>query len=622
MMQTMRNSAKIVFFLVLVAFAGFMILQGLLSIFGKSAPGGEAPPQGVVGIVNGQQITIREFENLYRPRAQALYQEEEEPSDEELSRIRDDIWNQLTIITNLYIEASKHNIEITDAEVAEYMKLTPPQDLMTVPEFQTEEKFDLSKYQTWLQQVAASNNPEMVNFLHNFESQIRQQIMISRLQNLVASMVRITPNQAKEDFVSKNEKVKVKFILFPEKDFESEQIEIPDSAVLARYEADKENYKKQEQAIISYVTFPKRPSDNDYNELKGYADSLYKRAISGEDFGELAKEYSDDTGSAKKDGDVDWFGEGKMVEPFYEATKNLKEIGDISEPVKSQFGWHIIKLTGRREVDIPPDSSGTPRKKTEYRASHILVSVEASNATLSQIQSRADNFVQDARDNGFDESAGDFGLTVTQTKPFTSAGYIPGLGPVRELTDFAFNSDSGAISEAITTGNAFLVARLDQIIPESYRPLEEVRDGIVQRLQRERRVDLAYQRADELENEIKSGKTLDQIAQEIGKTAMESDYFARGEMVNIVGNDAAFTGAAFGLAHSEAKSAAVKSINGAYILELVDYQPADTTQFTAKADSLTQDLLVSKRQDAWNRWVRGLMQDAEIKDYRSYYYGT
>ena len=187
MMQTMRNSAKIVFFLVLVAFAGFMILQGLLSIFSDPTRGGRAAPQGVIGIVNGQDISVAAFENLYRPKAQALYQKEDEPTDEELSRIRDEVWNQLTTITNLRIEAAKHGIAVTDAEVAEYMKLTPPQDLLTLPDFQTEGQFDLSKYQSWLRQVAGTNNPDLVYFLRNFEDQMRQQILISRLQNLVAS---------------------------------------------------------------------------------------------------------------------------------------------------------------------------------------------------------------------------------------------------------------------------------------------------------------------------------------------------------------------------------------------------------------------------------------------------
>ena len=621
MMQSMRSSAKIVFFLVLVAFAGFMILQGLLSIFSDPTQGRGVPSQGVIGIVNGHEITVRAFENLYRPRAQALFQEEEEPSEEELAKIRDEVWNQLTTVTSLNIEAFRHGIEITDAEVAEYMRLTPPQDLMTIPEFQTDEKFDLAKYQSWLRQVATSNNPELVSFLQNFESQIRQQILLSRLQNLVASMVRITPASAKEDFIMKNAKAKVRYILIPQNEFSSEEIEVSDSEILARYEAEKESYRKPRQAVASYITFPRVPGDNDYNEVKGFVDSLYNRAVAGDDFAELAKEHSDDPGSGQNGGDLGWYGKDRMVEPFWEATKALKEIGDISRPVKTQYGWHIIKLTGKREVKNLKETTGKEEMETEYQASHILVKVEISGATLAQLQTKAENFIKNARENGFEESAGDFGVAISQTDPFSEGGFIPGLGSVQELSDLAFYSDPGDISEVISSRNAFIVARLDRIVPESYTPLEEVRERIVQTLEREKRVNLAYESAAEISAQIESGKTLDKIAKETGRAVMEPDYFARHEFVQNVGSDAAFIGAAFRLSRENRYSGAVKSTGGAYILELVDFQPADTAQFLAHADSLTQELRVSKRQEAWNKWVNNLMKDSEIEDYRTYYFG-
>jgi|GEM_PF-139036 len=622
MMQSMRSSAKFVFFLVLVAFAGFMILQGLISIFSDPTQGGRVAPQGVIGIVNGHEIPVTAFENLYRPKAQALFQDDEEPSDEELARIRDEVWNQLTTLTNLKIEAAKHGIDVTDSEVAEYMRLTPPQDLLTIPEFQTDEKFDLSKYQAWLRQVAASNNPELVYFLRNFEDQIRQQVLLSRLQNLVASMVRVTPTMAREDFKMKNEKIKVRYILIPQNDFASKEIKISDDEILARYEADKDTYKKPEQVVASYIRFPKAPGENDYNEVKDFVDSLYNRAIGGDDFAELAKKHSEDPGSGKNGGDVGWFGERKMVQPFWEATKALKEIGDISKPVKTQYGWHIIKLTGKREVQNAASIGETPEKEMEYKASHILIKVNISNTTMAQLQTKAENFIKNAWENGFTESAEDFGLAVTQTEPFHEGGFIPELGPAKDIFGFAFDAEPGEISEVISTRNDFMVARLDRIIPESITPLEEVEERIIKTLEREKRVDMAYNQAVSFFEEIKGGKTLDDIANIYGKTVMEPDYFARHEFVQNVGSDAAFIGAAFKLSPEYRLSGAVRSNNGAYILEFVGFQPADISQFTVKADSLTQDFRITKRQEAWNKWLNNIMKEASIEDYRSYYYGS
>jgi parvulin-like peptidyl-prolyl isomerase len=616
----MRNSAKIVFFLVLVAFAGFMVLQGLISIFSDPTQGGRVAPQGVIGIVNGEEIPIAAFENLYRPEAQALFQEEDEPTEDELQRIRDEVWNRLTTLTNLRIEAARHGVVVTDAEVAEYMKLTPPQDLLTVPDFQTEGQFDMAKYQAWLRQVAGSNNPELVYFLRNFENQMRQQILLSRLQNLIGSMVRITATEAREDFIKKNEKAKVKFLLISQGDYTEEEIVIPETDILAKYEADKEQFKRPEQAVVSYISIPRGPGDADYNEVKGLIDSLYNLAITGEDFAELAKNHSEDPGSGEKGGDLDWFGEGRMVEPFWQATTSLNEIGDISAPFKTGFGWHIVKLTGRR--DAPNINTNNPGSNVEYRASHILIKVEMSNTTLAQLQAKADNFIKDALANGFAEAAEDFGLMVTQTDPFTDGAFNPKF-PTRDLSQFAFSAEPGEISEVITTGSDFMVALLDQINPESYTPLEEVRERLNATLKREKRIDMAYDYALTLHETIKNGGTLNDIVENSGKTVLETEYFARHDFIKDgPGSDAAFIGAAFRLSPENRYSHPVRSTSGAYILEFIDFQPADTLQFTVKADSLTQDLRNTKRQEAWSKWVNTLMQEAQIEDYRPFYYGS
>ncbi len=568
MMQSMRNSAKIVFFLVLVAFAGFMVLQGLMSLFIDPTQGGKIAPQGVIGIINGAEISVTEFENNYRPKAQELFQKEDEPTDEELARVRDEVWNQVTTITNLRLEAVKHGILVTDAEVAEYMRITPPQDILTLPDFQTDERFDLAKYQVWLQQVAtAPPNAELLYFLRNFESQIRQQILISRLQNLAASMVKITKTEALENHIKKGEKVKVRYLYIPQDDFSSEEITIPEMDIQANYEADKETYKLPQQAVVSFVKFPKQPGDADYAEIKGLVDSLYTSATAGDDFAELAKQFSDDPGSGKNGGDLGWFPEGRMVKAFFEATRNLDNIGDISAPVRTQYGWHIIKLTGRREIDDPATPEDTSDMKQEYMASHILIKVETSNKTLAELEARANAFVQDAVTNDFKESAEDFGLEITQSKPFSKGGFISGLGPITQVSDFAFSSNPGDVTDVITARNEFAVAVLDEIVPESYTPLDDVRARITATLQREKRVDMAFEQAAAIARGIKEGGSLDEAARTAGKTVMEPEFFARHETAGNAGSDAAFIGSAFRLSPENRFSDAVRSTGGAYIQE-------------------------------------------------------
>ena len=618
MMQTMRSSAKIVFFFVLIAFAGFMILQGLTSIFTDPTQGGKAAPPGVIGIVDGVDIPITIFENTYRPRLRTLLQEDEEPTEEQMEQIRNEIWNNLTTMTILEIQAQRHGIEISTAEVAEYMRISPPQDLLQLPEFQTDGNFDIQKYQVWLQQMAASNQPDLMRFLNNFENQIRQQLLINRLQEFIVSTVRVTEIEVRDSFFEKNEKVKAKYIFIPRNDFDEIITEVPESEILARYEIDKDSYKRPEQAVISYVQFPKSPGEDDYAQLRQHVDSLYNELKAGADFAEMAKEVSEDVGSGKNGGDLGWFGEGKMVQPFWEATTKLKKIGDITEPVKTQFGWHIITLTGRKEAG-PAGIGNEP--SMEYKASHILLKVETSPSTLASVEEKANNFIQDAVVYGFEESAEDFQLNVTESQPFSKGGYIPNLGSVPEISDFAYKAKIGDISDVASTGNAFIVCQLISRDPEGYAPFEDVRDRVERTLLFEKRVEEAQKQASKFRQQIADGKSFEDVAQLHGRQIEETDYFARFEFVPKVGSDPDFIGTAFSLSEDNPISRAVESRSGAYILKYVDRQPADTTLLAAQQDSLLQSTLEKERREIWSKWVNSVKQDAEIEDYRSFYYG-
>lgn len=618
MMQTMRNSAKIVFFIVLIAFAGFMVLQGLTSIFADPTQGGKAAPPGVIGIIDGIDIPLSVFENAYRPRLRTLLQENEEPTEEQMEQIRNEIWNNLITMTILEIQASRHGIVISDAEVAEYMRISPPQDILQMPDFQTEGNFDIQKYQLWLQQMATSNQPELLRFLSGFENQIRQQLLFNRLQEFIASTVRVTETEIRESFFEKNEKVKVEYILIPRSDFEDVITEIPESEILAKYEADKETYVRPEQAVISFVQFIKSPSDDDYAQVKQRIYSLYDKLIAGADFAEMAIEFSEDIGSGQHGGDLSWFGEGKMVQPFWEATAKIENIDDISEPVRTQFGWHIIKLTGKRE-EAPGGLGNEPAML--YKASHILLKVETSLSTLAAMEEKANNFIQDAVVYGFEESAEDFEMDVIKSRPFSKSGSVPELGALPEIGDFAFKAKVGDISDVFSTRNFFAVCQLAERNPQGYAPFEEVRDRVEQALLLLRQTEEAQKHAEKLHQETLDGKSFEDVAESDEKQIEEIDYFSRTEFVSKVGADPNFIGAAFSLSEDNPISRAVESRSGSYIIKYVDRQPADTTQLAAKQDSLMQSALNRERGEIWSKWVTLIKQNAEIEDYRSFYYG-
>jgi len=618
MMQTMRNSAKIIFFIVLVTFLGFMAYGGLVSIMsGKRAARGQGAPPGVIGVVNGEDVSSMRFEEEYRRRMQSLSKDDHEPTDAELEQARNEIWNNMTTLALIEQMARKHGIMVTDAEVADYMRYSPPRDLVENAEFKTEGQFDISKYQMWLQQMALSQDSRYHEILQDLEGQIRNQLLVARIQDLVLSTVRITKTDAERDFIEKGEKVKVRYFSIPGSDIDTTKITITEADARVYYDKNKEQYKQPETAVLDYVSIPKAMSADDSAEVKKEIYDIYGQLQQGADFAELATALSQDPGSAKNGGDLGWFAEGRMVAEFWNATSNLKNVGDISAPFTTQFGWHIIKLTGKRTTK---DDKGV--EKPEYQASHILIRAEASQATLAGLEQKANNFKIDAEKLGFKEAANEYGLTANESKPFTKGAQVPGIGSNQVLNNFAFEGKIGEVSDVTSARNDYYIGRINRRIPAGFTPFPDVMERIHSQLMREKQAELAHKRAEELAGYLSQGKSFEDIAVMAGKPIQETDYFNRTQFVSKVGSDPDFTAAAFNLSSSNPISKAVKSRTGAYLLEFVDKVSADTSGFGAISDSLVTTMIDNRNKDLWNKWLNSLKQNAKIEDYRSTYYGS
>jgi len=618
MMQTMRNSAKIIFFIVLVTFLGFMAYGGLVSIIsGRRMARGQGAPPGVIGTVNGQVVSYVKFDEEYRRRLQGLSKDDHEPTDAEMEQARTEIWNNLTTMTLIEQEAGKHGVLVSDREVADYMRYSPPRDLLETPEFKTEGQFDINKYQTWLQQMALSQDPRYTEVLQDLETQIRNQLLLARIQDVILSTVKVSQVDAERDYVEKNEKVKVRYFFIPSGDFDSTITTVPKAEALARYEKDKEQYKQPETAVLDYVILPKTMSADDSAATKKEIYDIYGELQRGADFAEVATALSQDPGSAKNGGDLGWFGEGRMVAEFWNATSSLKNIGDISQPFTSQFGWHIVKLTGKRTTK---DDKGV--EKPEYQASHILIRSEPSAATLANLEQKANTFKIDAEKLGFKEAAQEYGLTVSETKPFTKGSQVPGIGQYQDLNNFAFDGKIGEISEVTSARNGYYISHINRRIPAGITPFAEVKERIDAQLLREKHAEMAHKRGGELAGELSKGKTFNDIAAMAGKPIQETDYFSRTQFVPKIGSDPDFIGASFSLSPSNIYSKAVKARTGAYLIQYADKQSADMSGFTAVSDSLVNSMADSRNKDLWNKWLNSLKQNAKIEDYRSSYYGS
>ena len=119
---------------------------------------------------------------------------------------------------------------------------------------------------------------------------------------------------------------------------------------------DKRKARGQVKVAHIMLTVPRGTTPEVEKQKKQMINELYHRAKQGDDFSELAKEYSDDKGSARNGGELPWFGAGRMVEEFEKASFKLKANGEISQPVRTSFGWHLIKRIDRKEIPAFEDA--------------------------------------------------------------------------------------------------------------------------------------------------------------------------------------------------------------------------------------------------------------------------
>ena len=597
MLKAMRNLTKHIIWIVVVAFVGTIIFAWGMEFTSK-----KQRRAGIIATVNGDDIQLYAFQYYYD---QALRQTEKEQGDvdeQTAYQIREDVWNRLVNEILLNQETKKRGIEVTDTELYEYLRRYPPQELQENPAFQTPEgEFD---YQKYLQALADPRIPWA-----QIEDFIRPNLRLAKLQQSILTLIRVTDEEVKQFYRDENEEVKVKYVFVPSYLFQKEDIPVSDEQIQAYYQGHKDEFKAEESANLSYVVFEKKPSPEDEEEIKQRLLEIKDEVLQGEDFAELASDYSDDNSSAKNGGDLGWFGKGMMVPAFEEAAFSL-EPGKMSDPIKTQFGWHLIKVEDKRGKG----------EKQEVKASHILLKISPSEETIDLLKEKADEFVDQVRKSDFSQLAKEYDLPVSETEWFIPGAYIRNIGANPQIDEFAFENKQGKISDLFETARGFHVFQIKAKRPAGISPLDEVKQVIKQKLVKIKADSLAYDKAQNIFAQIKEGKILKKAAEENNVTFAEPDQFSRNSFIPQVGNPPELIGAAFSLTEPNQTSSPVKTNQGTFIIQLISRFTVNDSLFVAVKDSVTSVLLQKKQGQVYQDWFTRVKKEAEIKDYRSEYF--
>ncbi len=355
----------------------------------------------------------------------------------------------------------------------------------------------------------------------------------------------------------------------------------------------------EETVIRARHILIRAPEDDAEAHRQAYQEALeLKRQLEqGADFATLAREHSDDPGSARQGGDLGWFGRGRMVEPFEKAAFSAP-IGRVVGPVETRFGYHLIEVTGRSSVEV--------------QIADLAMRLAPSLATLNRIQERMEDLAYYAEESGnFEGEAQRMGLQVQEMRIEEGQQFLPGIGQNRAILNFLAEANAGDISQVIELDDRFIVLQLVEVIPEGYRSFEEVREEIRPRvlLEKKKAVQVARMRR------ALQQYGFDGLAEALGTTVQTITQLSYNQtLIPGLGREPRFVGTVFGLQEGET-SDVVEGENAAFVVQLTQlYEPPPLSE--QMREQIRQQLLNQRRQQVLTQWLAALQEQADIKDYR------
>jgi peptidyl-prolyl cis-trans isomerase D len=292
------------------------------------------------------------------------------------------------------------------------------------------------------------------------------------------------------------EQVQVEYVEL-KKDAFFDQVEVADADVQAAYEKEIANLGEQRKASHILLEAGGQMSDE---QAKAKLEELKARIDKGEDFAALAKEFSQDPGSAGNGGDLGFAGKGVYDKAFEDALFSLQK-GQVSAPVKSEFGWHLIRLDDVQAAEVPSLDSLRPQLVRELKAQQVEQRFVEASKQLEDAAFEAADLAQPAQE---------LGLEVKQAAPFGREGG-EGIAANRQVVQAAFSPEvltEGANSSALELDpDTVVVLRVKEHRKSEQQPLEQLADKLGERIRSERAAAAAQTRGEALLAELRAGKT-------------------------------------------------------------------------------------------------------------------
>jgi peptidyl-prolyl cis-trans isomerase D len=592
-MRQLRENTKWIMLCTALAFVGLMVFQWGMDLSGRS---GTQASGGEVGRVNGQAISIEEYQTVYRN----LYEQQAAGGQDISSALNKQIeqaaWDQIVTQRLIAQELRRRGIRVTDSEIRQAARYAPPPDFQGHELFQTDGKFDITKYHAFLSSPAVDTE-----LLMQLEGFYRDAIPRSKLFYQSTAGLYVNDNELWRMWQDQNEKVRVRFVPFdPATMVADAGITVSDAEIRDYYAEHESDFLRPAQASVQYIVLDRSPTPADSATSLTRARQLRSEIAAGSFEDVYGREVTDSV--ARATGGKVTITKGQTYPAIEQAAFSLKP-GALSEPILTPAGYFIIR------VDSVSGDNAEIRQ--------LLVPVQLSEARADELFDKADSLEVLAETKRLDEVARPFGLEVKTAELIPGLSFVPGLGMAEEGMDWAFeDAQVGQVSPVFETPDAYYAFELTDRQEERTLTLEEATPTIRTALTALKKVERAKETVRQALDQVKGGRSMEEVATANNTKVQEAGPFARGEFVDGLGRINPAIGTAFGLKTGQL-SGVVEADGRLFIIQLVERQDANRADWEKQKDAQRERVTEALAQQRWSEFMTALRESADIVDSRA-----
>ncbi|MFL6387492.1 MAG: peptidyl-prolyl cis-trans isomerase [Terriglobales bacterium] len=623
-LQSGNKAAKYLLAGFLLLIAASMVTYLIPGFMGDTTAATET---GVVASVGGHEIKREQVARVVQAQARG-----NQIPDFYMPILRQQAIRELIQQAELQYESERMGLKVSDQEFRDELQYGPYKQAF----FPGGKWIGAEKYKELLTQGGTT--------VEDFERDVRLDLLQRKLVNVIGASATATESEVEQAYKDQNTKVKfeyaviklddvsktikptdtelkafydankprytnsipekrqIKYFVLTDKNF-ADKVTVDPAEIQRAYSANQNAYRIPERAKVRHILIemPKAGPDGKVDpkamdEARAKAQDVLKQIKATGDWDGLAKKYSGDPGSKDKGGELGWLNKGQTV-PEFEKVAFGQNKGQISDPVQSSFGFHIIQTEDKEDAHLKPLAEVKPTIEEAIKQEKI-------KGTMTQASADAEAIAQK---QGLDKAASKYGAQVVTSNPISRTDALPGIGPQPQLMDAIFSANEKSGPQVGQTPQSTVVFEVTKIEPARTPSFDEIKDRVATEFKNQRAADILRRKTQELADRAHAEHDLAKAAKEAGATFKTSDMVSRTQQVPDIGSMSGPAAAALTMKQGEI-SGPLNLGSSQAVLQIVERQEPSTSdpEFAKQRDQLRERLAGQKRQEILGLFVSDL----------------